>query len=141
MSRRERLRLAPNGPELGIDVELQRPLADLDKMAARAHGARAGRVSGARRCRSAACLFQAWTGKEALAKAGGEGLSRAFEHFELIVAPLTAPRIHAMGGRRRRGGALAPAVARTASWLPGRACGAGAGGHSAPVPAGPGPAR
>ena len=27
--------LAPDGPELGIDVELQRPLADLDKMAAR----------------------------------------------------------------------------------------------------------
>jgi 4'-phosphopantetheinyl transferase len=84
---------------LGIDVEQMLPLPDADAMAAHLLTARERAVyetlTAAARAQA---LYQAWTCKEALAKACGDGVEGGFDRFEVMLVPNGSPRVLAIDG-------------------------------------------
>jgi 4'-phosphopantetheinyl transferase len=73
---------------IGIDVEMIKPLVDFEAIASRFftenENVALRAVPPARRLQA---FFNCWTRKEAVVKAGGEGLSRPLDSFEVSLAP------------------------------------------------------
>ena len=89
--------------ELGIDVEHERPVADLQAIAARFFSPdEALELSGvhpaAERERA---FFRCWTRKEAYVKAVGTGLSTPLDSFRVTLRTGEPPRLMGVGGDRR----------------------------------------
>jgi 4'-phosphopantetheinyl transferase len=73
---------------LGVDVELRRPLPDLDALAARSFAPRELSVLGALpETDRPAAFFRCWTRKEAFIKATGQGLAQRLDAFVVSLAP------------------------------------------------------
>jgi 4'-phosphopantetheinyl transferase len=91
--------VSPDCAKLGIDVEQTVPLPDADAMAANLLTAREQAayetLSASARVQA---VYQAWTCKEALAKACGDGVEGGFDRFEVMVAPGEMPRVLAIDG-------------------------------------------
>jgi 4'-phosphopantetheinyl transferase len=84
--------------EVGVDVEQVRPFNDLG-FAERFFTP--GEVDALRRVepeRRTEVFFHAWTRKEAILKATGEGIAYGLEHVEVTVHPEDAPRIVRLNG-------------------------------------------
>lgn len=84
---------------LGVDVEERRAMNDAQAMAsyvltAREQAAYAALAPDAQ----AAAFFRAWTCKEALAKATGDGLAIGLDHYEIALDEAQAARLLAVGG-------------------------------------------
>ena len=90
------------GREVGIDLEVDRPLPRVARIAARALSSRERavlfRIAPSLRPRA---FLQCWTRKEACMKATGEGLVRPPAEVEVTVAPAERPRLLSIGGDRR----------------------------------------
>jgi 4'-phosphopantetheinyl transferase len=88
-----------NCMQIGIDVELQRPLQGLEQMAARLFTVREysefARVDSSRK---EAAFFQYWTRKEALAKATGQGLTFDIERLDVSLTPGAPTRLMSFSG-------------------------------------------
>jgi 4'-phosphopantetheinyl transferase len=80
--------------EVGVDVEVVRPIEDADAIAARFFSPYENRaylrLSGSDRI---AGFFNCWTRKEAFVKALGAGLSYRLDHFDMSLAPQEPARI------------------------------------------------
>ena len=91
------------GAELGVDVEILRPMPDAEKIAERFFSAeerdRLRRVPAARK---AEAFFNCWTRKEAYIKAIGEGLSEPLDRFSVTLLPEEPARFVHLGGSARR---------------------------------------
>jgi 4'-phosphopantetheinyl transferase len=88
-----------SGQSLGVDVEVIRPLADLEGLARnvftpRENAALAALPEDAR----LRAFYTCWTRKEAFLKATGDGLARPLDTFSVSLAPEAAPRIEEVGG-------------------------------------------
>ena len=87
------------GTTLGVDIEVQRPLSDLDALA-RSHFA-AQELQTLHRlppARHHDAFFAAWTRKEAYVKALGAGLSVPLDGFEVTVHPDEPAALRSIGG-------------------------------------------
>jgi 4'-phosphopantetheinyl transferase len=91
--------------EIGVDVEAHRPLADLDRLAARSFspGERQVLKSLPTHLRPAA-FFDCWSRKEAFIKCTGQGLSQGLASFDVTLAPDEPARLLRVDGHD--GGAL-----------------------------------
>jgi 4'-phosphopantetheinyl transferase len=82
------------GRDLGIDLELERPVPEAESIAERYFSPREGaelrRLSPAERPRA---FFRCWTRKEAFIKATGDGLSRPLDAFDVTLAPREPARL------------------------------------------------
>jgi 4'-phosphopantetheinyl transferase len=82
------------GIEVGVDVELRRPLPDLESLVARYFSpperAAIEAVPAGRRLEA---FFDYWTAKEAYLKAGGDGLARRLDAFDIVLDEAAAPRL------------------------------------------------
>jgi 4'-phosphopantetheinyl transferase len=82
------------GREIGIDLELERPVPERDEIAARFfsewEALELKRLPAGER---PAAFFRCWTRKEAFIKATGDGLSRALDSFDVTLGPLDAARL------------------------------------------------
>ena len=80
--------------ELGVDLELERPVPEAESIAERyfspREGAELGRLPPAERPRA---FFRCWTRKEAFIKATGDGLSRPLDAFDVTLAPREPARL------------------------------------------------
>lgn len=83
--------------EIGVDLELQRPLRDLDALAARilAPGEHA-QLDASPRDSRVATLLRFWTCKEALAKAHGHGIGLDLRSLCVELAPRSGARVVAL---------------------------------------------
>jgi 4'-phosphopantetheinyl transferase len=82
------------GRELGIDLELERPVPESGQIAERFFSA--WEASELRRCpedERPAAFFRCWTRKEAYIKATGDGLSRALDSFDVTLGASAAARL------------------------------------------------
>lgn len=69
---------------VGIDVEAVRPVPELDLLAQRLFTSRErGLLDALEGCERRTVFFHGWTRKEAIAKALGQGLTLAFDRFEV----------------------------------------------------------
>lgn len=86
--------------ELGVDVELERPVPEAESIAERyfspREGAELGRLPPAERPQA---FFRCWTRKEAFIKATGDGLSRPLDAFDVTLAPREAARLLRVEGK------------------------------------------
>ena len=79
---------------IGVDVELERPLPDLDDLAARSFAPAERRVLAALpEAERHPAFFRCWTRKEAFIKALGEGLCHPLDRFDVSLAPGEPARI------------------------------------------------
>jgi 4'-phosphopantetheinyl transferase len=90
--------VSPDCAMLGVDVEQEHTLTDAAGMADYVLTPRERAVyesldASERR----AAFYRAWTCKEALVKATGDGLAIGLDHFEVTLAPREAPRVVAVG--------------------------------------------
>ena len=87
------------GCELGIDIEQERPLPELEDIARNYFSAREGaELLGLRADEREAAFFRCWTRKEAFIKATGDGLSRPLDAFDVTLAPGEPARLlHVLG--------------------------------------------
>lgn len=77
--------------QLGVDVEVHRPLGDLDALTVRTfHAAEAAGVLAAQGDERRRAFFRVWTRKEAFVKALGRGLGYALDSFVVSVDPAPA---------------------------------------------------
>ena len=80
--------------QLGVDLELERPVPEAESIAERyfspREGAALGRLPPAERPRA---FFRCWTRKEAFIKATGDGLSRPLDAFDVTLAPREPARL------------------------------------------------
>lgn len=87
-----------NAPEIGIDIEVIRPVPDADAIAtrffSREESAALRALPPALRLRA---FFLCWTRKEAFIKALGEGLSHPLDSFTVTVTPGKAARLLSAG--------------------------------------------
>jgi 4'-phosphopantetheinyl transferase len=91
--------LSRDCPLLGVDVEAQRDMTDLRAMAAYVLTARERAAYEALApAAQPAAFYRAWTCKEALAKATGDGLAIGLAHYEIALADPDAARLLAVGG-------------------------------------------
>jgi 4'-phosphopantetheinyl transferase len=83
-----------SGHEVGMDLEVVRPVQDFDAVAARFFSPRETddlrALPKAERLRG---FFECWTRKEAFLKATGDGLSRPLDSFSVTLGPGEPPRI------------------------------------------------
>jgi 4'-phosphopantetheinyl transferase len=94
------------GAELGVDVEILRPMPDALQIAERFFSAEE------REClrrvppeATARAFFNCWTRKEAYIKAIGEGLSEPLDRFSVTLLPDEPARFVHLGGDRERAAA------------------------------------
>ncbi len=91
------------GAELGVDVEVLRPMPDAQSIAESFFSAeeqeRLRRVPPERKARA---FFNCWTRKEAYIKAIGEGLSEPLDRFSVTLLLDEARRLVHLGGDRER---------------------------------------
>ena len=84
---------------LGVDVERERPVPELDSIALRYFSAQEGAdlrvLAEPERTRA---FFRCWTRKEAFIKATGEGLTRALDAFDVTLAPGERARLRRVEG-------------------------------------------
>lgn len=94
------------GAELGVDVEILRPMPDALQLAERFFSAeeqeRLRRVPPEGRSHA---FFNCWTRKEAYIKAIGEGLSEPLDRFSVTLLPDEPARFVHLGGDRERAAA------------------------------------
>jgi 4'-phosphopantetheinyl transferase len=91
-----------HGRELGVDLELVRPIADLPLIARRSFSARVNaelRSLGADEALRG--FFSCWTRKEAVQKAIGRGLGASLDHFDVPVHPGPGPFLTVQAAGRR----------------------------------------
>lgn len=82
------LAVAPLGPEVGVDIELPEPAADIEAVAERFFSAAEREALRALpRADRAAAFYRCWTRKEAVLKARGSGLSLRLDAFDVTVDP------------------------------------------------------
>lgn len=83
---------------LGVDVELRRPLPDLDALAARSFAPRELSVlGGLPETDRPAAFFRCWTRKEAFIKALGDGLTYSLRDFDVTLLPQEPAEIVRVG--------------------------------------------
>jgi len=91
------------GAELGVDVEILRPMPDAEQIAERFFSIEERQslrqVPASRKARA---FFNCWTRKEAYIKAIGEGLSEPLDRFSVTLKPGEATRFVHLGGDPRR---------------------------------------
>jgi 4'-phosphopantetheinyl transferase len=91
------------GDDLGVDIELIKPLVDWEKISARFFSAReAEELKGLDPARQIAGFFACWTRKEAYIKATGDGLGAGLGKFYAGVDPLQADGTIEEEGHPRR---------------------------------------
>jgi 4'-phosphopantetheinyl transferase len=91
------------GDDLGVDIELIKPLVDWGKISARFFSAReAEELKGLDPARQIAGFFACWTRKEAYIKATGDGLAAGLGKFYAGVDPLQADGTIEEEGHPRR---------------------------------------
>ncbi len=91
------------GAELGVDVEILRPMPDAQQIAERFFSAEEqGRLRQVPPERKAGAFFNCWTRKEAYIKAIGEGLSEPLDRFSVTLLPEEPTRFVHLGGDVRR---------------------------------------
>ena len=91
------------GPEIGVDVELLKPMPDLEQIAERFFSAserEALRRLPAGQKREG--FFNCWTRKEAYLKAVGEGLAAPLDSFDVTLIPGEPPRMLTLKGDAER---------------------------------------
>ncbi len=90
------------GAELGVDVEILRPMPDAQQIAERFFSVeeqdRLRRVPPERKAQA---FFNCWTRKEAYIKAIGEGLSEPLDRFSVTLLPEEPTRFVHLGGDAR----------------------------------------
>ena len=91
------------GPEIGVDVELLKPMPDLEQIAERffsasERAALRGLPAGQKR----EGFFNCWTRKEAYLKAVGEGLAAPLDSFDVTLIPGEPPRMLTLKGDAER---------------------------------------
>lgn len=85
--------------QIGIDVERQYPLLDIEQIAARFFTAgECGELARVDASWKEAAFFQCWTHKEALAKATGEGLAFGIERLDVMLTPGVPARLISFDG-------------------------------------------
>lgn len=88
-----------DGPAVGVDIERLRALSDLMELAARFFAAREHStllsLEGWQRIRA---FFDAWTRKEAVMKARGDGLTLPLDQVEVTLLPGESPRLLRLAG-------------------------------------------
>ena len=91
------------GAELGVDVEILRPMPDADGIAKHFFSTEEQesllQVPSAEKSQA---FFNCWTRKEAYIKAIGEGLSEPLDRFSVTLLPEEPARLVHLGGDRRR---------------------------------------
>ena len=91
------------GADLGVDVEILRPMPDAQSIAEHFFAAEEREVlRGVAEARKAQAFFNCWTRKEAYIKAIGEGLSEPLDRFSVTLLPDEPARFLHLGGDRRR---------------------------------------
>ena len=91
------------GAELGVDVEILRPMPDAQAIAERFFSAEEQeRLRGVPPEGKARAFFNCWTRKEAYIKAIGEGLSEPLDRFSVTLLPEEPARFVHLGGDTRR---------------------------------------
>lgn len=89
-----------HGAELGIDVERERRLEDLEEIAERFFSPReTTALRGLQPAQRPGAFFRCWTRKEAWIKATGDGLAQALHTFDVSLAPGETPRLEVVSGR------------------------------------------
>jgi len=91
------------GPEIGVDVELLKPMPDLEQIAERFFSVSertALRALPADQKREG--FFNCWTRKEAYLKAVGEGLAAPLDSFDVTLIPGEPPRMLTLKGDAER---------------------------------------
>jgi 4'-phosphopantetheinyl transferase len=79
---------------LGVDLEAERPMRDLQAIAERFFSEReVATLRGTDESERTAAFFRCWTRKEAFLKATGEGLSRPLDAFDVAFAAGETPRL------------------------------------------------
>jgi len=82
------------GIEVGVDVELRRPLPDLESLVARYFSSpERAAIEAVPAGRRLEAFFDYWTAKEAYLKAGGDGLARRLDAFDIVLDEAAAPRL------------------------------------------------
>jgi 4'-phosphopantetheinyl transferase len=88
---------------VGVDVEQVRPIDQGERIVRRYFSAREqGSIAGAPEGRATEIFLRAWTRKEAVAKAMGEGIVRSLSRLEVTAAPDVPARLLAIDGDQRR---------------------------------------
>ncbi|MCP3959127.1 MAG: 4'-phosphopantetheinyl transferase superfamily protein [bacterium] len=91
------------GAELGVDVEILRPIPDAQQIAEHFFSVEEREVlRTVREERKSDAFFNCWTRKEAYIKAIGEGLSEPLDRFSVTLLPEEPARFLHLGGDRRR---------------------------------------
>lgn len=91
------------GPEIGVDLEYQRPMPDCEQIAERFFSQSEREVlRGIPGPRKEEAFFNCWTRKEAYLKAVGEGLAAPLDSFDVTLAPGDPPRMLTLEGDAAR---------------------------------------
>ena len=85
--------------EIGVDVEFQKEMDDLESIATRFFSAsEVAALAGVPRERKKEAFFNCWTRKEAYLKAVGEGLAAPLNSFDVTLTPGEPPRMLTLEG-------------------------------------------
>ncbi len=91
------------GGELGVDVELRRPMPDAEQIAERFFSASEKEALRAiPQERKSEAFFNCWTRKEAYIKATGDGLSMPLDRFDVTLTPGEEARMVSAEGSREK---------------------------------------
>jgi len=87
------------GAEIGVDVEFQKPMPDLEQIATRFFSAsEVAALAEVPAERKKLAFFNCWTRKEAYLKALGVGLAAPLDSFAVTLIPGEAPRMLTLQG-------------------------------------------
>lgn len=88
-----------SGSDLGVDVEVVRPIADMDSLAREVFSPAEREAYGSLAAKDRpAAFFNGWTRKEAWLKGRGEGLIGDLAGFDVTIAPGLPPRLLRVAG-------------------------------------------
>lgn len=91
------------GRPIGVDVELQKEMSDLEQIASRFFSAEENAaLAGVPGPLKKEAFFNCWTRKEAYLKAVGEGLAAPLDSFVVTLVPGEPPRMLSLEGDRER---------------------------------------